>query len=278
MPKSRKSRSVLRLPEVPAAIRKLLGPPPLLSTENEKFYYAMLAHFAATVENPDLVTWLLLKDVADARVEITRCRNFKTLRIAMSRNAAKRGALKGFNRESKIEFYKSQVEAKKLAVAKSELSAEEKEAKSKEWDQALASAIRTMETDYAKLVKDLSGPDTALDFVQVFRSWVEDFERLDVLLRAAEDRFKAALLELDRYQNGRSKVEAEELDIIEGKVLPLPICRLDGGRSTNQIGRIQFDLESTAALVKSGRHRHLAPDKLQKNQEAGGDQRSKNPC
>ncbi|MPZ37879.1 MAG: hypothetical protein GEU95_07405 [Rhizobiales bacterium] len=212
-----KARSSLRPLTVPAEIRKLLGPPPLLSTEHQKFYYAMLAHFGASVEGTDLITWLLLKDVADARVEIARYRRFKTLRISIARSREKERTLAEFGLEKKIETYENNVEKRRQEVAKSDLSDKEKESKYADYDSALDDAIDGAEADYAELVKKLRAPDTDLDFMGVFRRWLEDFERLDVILQAAEERFRAALDELDRYQRGRFSRLSEELDVIEAE-------------------------------------------------------------
>ena len=107
-----------------------------------------------------------------------------------------------------------------VGIARSLLSKiNEKQRKNAEWDNGFSAAVRVMETDYAKLVDQLRTPDTDLDFMQLFRFWVQDHERLDLLLRAAEERFKVALAELDCYQRGRLESLKEELDIIEGEVI-----------------------------------------------------------
>jgi hypothetical protein len=62
---------------IPPEILEILGPPPLLSTEDKDLYYATLARFAKDLAPSDLVTWLLIKDLADYRVEIQRCRRGK---------------------------------------------------------------------------------------------------------------------------------------------------------------------------------------------------------
>ena len=63
---------------IPRDVLELLGPPPLLSTEDAKLYHAMLAHIAHSIRPEDLITWMLVKDLADHRVEIARYRRFKT--------------------------------------------------------------------------------------------------------------------------------------------------------------------------------------------------------
>src|SRR5262245_8809605 len=63
---------------IPSDVLKLLGPPPLLSTEDANLYYAMLASIAQSIRPGDCITWLLIKDLADHRVEVARYRRFKT--------------------------------------------------------------------------------------------------------------------------------------------------------------------------------------------------------
>jgi hypothetical protein len=57
---------------VPATIRAMLGPPALLPSEDAAIYEATLAHFAGEVAPRDLITWMLIKDLADHRLEIAR--------------------------------------------------------------------------------------------------------------------------------------------------------------------------------------------------------------
>ena len=64
--------------DVPATIREILGPPALLSSEDAAIYEATLAHFARDVAPRDLITWMLIKDLADQRLEIARYRRFRS--------------------------------------------------------------------------------------------------------------------------------------------------------------------------------------------------------
>src|SRR4051794_8383556 len=63
--------------QVPPEVREILGPPPILSSEDSTIYYATLAWFAKDLQPEDLISWLLVKDLADYRVEIARYRRFK---------------------------------------------------------------------------------------------------------------------------------------------------------------------------------------------------------
>ena len=70
--------------DVPATIRAILGPPALLSSEDAAIYEATLAHFAREVAPRDLIAWMLIKDLADHRLEIAR---YRRLRAALVRHS-----------------------------------------------------------------------------------------------------------------------------------------------------------------------------------------------
>ena len=60
--------------KVPLIVRELLGAPPIVLDESEMLYWATIASFAATVKPSDILAWFLIKDLADARVDIHRHR------------------------------------------------------------------------------------------------------------------------------------------------------------------------------------------------------------
>ena len=63
--------------DIPATIREILGPPALLPGEDAATYEATLAHFAREVAPRDLIAWMLIKDLADHRLEIARYRRIR---------------------------------------------------------------------------------------------------------------------------------------------------------------------------------------------------------
>ena len=77
---------------IPADIQEMLGPPPLLSTEDEKLYFAFVAKLAQPIPSPDIITWMLIKDLADHRFEIARYRRLKSRLI---QRAAEQGRARG---------------------------------------------------------------------------------------------------------------------------------------------------------------------------------------
>src|SRR5947209_996874 len=87
--------SVTPLNSIPADVLEMLGPPPLLSSEDERLYFAIVAQMARPIPSPDIVTWMLIKDLADHRFEIARYRRLKARLIhwAADQERARRGGL-----------------------------------------------------------------------------------------------------------------------------------------------------------------------------------------
>src|ERR1043166_8482647 len=70
--------------DVPANIRAMLGPPALLPGEDAAIYEEILAHFAHEVAPRDIIAWMLIKDLADHRLEIARYRRIRTALVRHS--------------------------------------------------------------------------------------------------------------------------------------------------------------------------------------------------
>jgi hypothetical protein len=64
-------------PKIPPEIRALLGPPPLLISEDPAAYEALLATFGAKMRPTDEIEWIYLKDCVDLTWEIQRYRRAK---------------------------------------------------------------------------------------------------------------------------------------------------------------------------------------------------------
>ena len=75
-------------PIVPAEIWELLGPPPVLSTEDTNKYEKALLGFAQCVRPKDFIEWMWVRDLADERLEIQRQRVFK-IRLVEEAHKAK---------------------------------------------------------------------------------------------------------------------------------------------------------------------------------------------
>jgi hypothetical protein len=72
---------------IPADIRTLFGPPPVLASEDAKQYEDMLLLFAQCVRPQDIFEWFLVNDVTNARSEIQRMRRLKASLMDYEKNA-----------------------------------------------------------------------------------------------------------------------------------------------------------------------------------------------
>src|SRR5204862_1815624 len=63
--------------DIPSEVRQLVSLPPTLPWESKDLYFAMMASFAQAIQPDDLITWMLIKDLADNRLEIARYRSIK---------------------------------------------------------------------------------------------------------------------------------------------------------------------------------------------------------
>src|SRR4029077_20868251 len=75
MRKETKTRAVKDL----ATFKKLLGPPPVLSSENRKAFDTIMARFMECIEPRDFIEQMLVKDLAYHTWEIIRYSRHKTL-------------------------------------------------------------------------------------------------------------------------------------------------------------------------------------------------------
>ena len=62
---------------MPAAIRKLWGPPPILPSEDPEVYWKFAFAIAHSVDPGDAIVWILLKDLVDHSWEIRELRKHK---------------------------------------------------------------------------------------------------------------------------------------------------------------------------------------------------------
>jgi hypothetical protein len=195
---------------IPEYVLQLLGPPPILASEDAKLYYTMLVVFAQSIRPDDLITWMLIKDLVDCRVEIARYRRIKIGLIAaphwksVTRRDDHMRALKEMIREDyrRQNLTPEQIEQKERESAE-KLKSDER------FTKLLASLAKS---------KDEASPETP--YIDGFAGWIGNVERLDALLVAAEERFTATLEEIDRHLRGLGRLLREELDkIIEGELV-----------------------------------------------------------
>ena len=204
--------------DVPATIRAILGPPALLSSEDAAIYEATLAHFAREIAPRDLIAWMLVKDLADHRLEIAR---YRRLRAAVVRHSVDRSTGKMLaqaqsahrNQMSLLDETADQVRAQIEAEGGADVAQ----------DCAEIDALAASERDALDQLRDLviAGADNPSDddVAADLPSWIGGYQQLDRCLQAAEQRFIATLRDIERHVSAFGKTW-RRIDVIEGEVLP----------------------------------------------------------
>ena len=222
------ARSVTPLNSIPADVLEMLGPPPLLSTEDERLYFAIVAQIARPIPSPDIVTWMLIKDLADHRFEIARYRRLKTRLIqwaAEQERARRRGSLADADRPEQGDAPEADVAAFQVALRgihgndarfNEMVSLQSRQNRERE---AGAREARMREARERDSIANAQ-PAAEDDFVGVFANWIGEIERIDILARAAEQRFTHALREIERHIFGFGRLLRADLDrLIDGEVV-----------------------------------------------------------
>jgi hypothetical protein len=205
--------------DVPATIRAILGPPALLSSEDAAIYEATLAHFAREVAPKDLIAWMLIKDLADHRLEIAR---YRRIRVALVRHPVDRRAEEmeqeanaNYQQEllvldETVDELRAKIEANGTTdvvqdYVKIDAYAAEQRDGAAQSRNAMIAAIR-------------SHHPTDRDIAAGLPHWIDGYQQLDRCLQGAEERFIATLRDLERHAAGFGKT-LRHADVIEGEVL-----------------------------------------------------------
>jgi hypothetical protein len=213
--------SVIALNSIPADVVAMLGPPPLLPTEDEKLYFAILARIARPIRSPDIVTWMLIKDLADHRFEIARYRRMKTRLIQGAADQERARSRAGAEHTEKP--YPSLHTIAALEVAIRGVNGNDPR-----FNELVDQEVRDMQAREEALELQRRGsieapelqPLSDDDFVGVFGNWIDDHERIDVLLRGAEHRFAQALREIERHTSGFGRLLRDDWDkVVDGEVI-----------------------------------------------------------
>jgi hypothetical protein len=184
--------------------RKLLGSPPVLSTENAETYEGMIKGFMGSLVPRDFVEQILIGHLNDATWEIQRYQRHKSLSIErrylehVAYNEKRKKALA----ERKASMTDTQVEA---AEATSEI-------------ERLRFLEGVFDAEVSEFRRIAGNRPEDLDVSRALEAGMESQERIDRLLNAAYSRRREALEQLEIYRNGlgqHSKSAAPE--IIEGE-------------------------------------------------------------
>jgi len=213
---------------IPADILEMLGPPPLLSTEDEKLYFAFIAKLAQPIPSPDIITWMLIKDLADHRFEIARYRRLKSRLI---QRAAEQGSARGRSLLPDAERPELS-ESRMRSIAALEVAQRGIYGNDPRFEELVDQEFREMEEREAQeresrlrdsIDEPNAQPPTDDDFVGVFGNWINEVERVDVLLRALEQRFSQGVREIERHILGFGRLLRDDQDRqIDGELVAGP--------------------------------------------------------
>jgi len=203
--------------DVPATIRAILGPPALLSSEDAAIYEATLAHFAREVGPRDLIAWMLIKDLADHRLEIARYRRLRAAVVRHSVDHSTQAMLAQLR-----SAYQNQMSLLDEVTDRTRAEIEARGGANVAQDCAELDAYAASERDATDWLRDLviAGTDnpTDDDVAANLPSWIGGYQQLDRCLQAAEQRFIATLRDIERHVAGFGKT-LRRLDVIVGEVL-----------------------------------------------------------
>jgi hypothetical protein len=90
-------------PKIPPEIRALLGPPPLLMSEDPTAYETLLATFGTRMRPTDEIEWIHLKDCVDLTWEIQRYRRAKAGIIDVTRKEALQSILESILEQEDVD-------------------------------------------------------------------------------------------------------------------------------------------------------------------------------
>jgi hypothetical protein len=197
---------------MPAAIRDLLGKPPLLANEDPNQYDAVLAALAREVKPNGVTECLLVKDIADLTWEILRYRRIKAAIVNGQFKSALASHLKpAVERDLKAARQGSSYAAK--CRAERETPALARDESNKLASDYLADTEIREQMD-ANL--NIRGLDTDTMIAEAFVASIDHMEALDRMLGSAEARCNNALREIERrrYALGRALRQSSD-QIIE---------------------------------------------------------------
>ena len=209
---------------VPEEIFEIFGDAPILSTEDAGRYHAMIAAFAEHVEPGDFITWCYIKDLADCRAEIWRYRRMKAQAVD---NAFRKVV------EKRVDEYRTML-AKAPAEIRTRLVAaanEEIKQRGLHGDE-YAAFVADLETRIeAEIKARQDGLGEKIDYWQAFvpdesdlagqlHVWIGQHQALDQQISSAEEKYAAALEDLERHLFGFGRALRGKLhQIIEGEVV-----------------------------------------------------------
>lgn len=172
-------------------LKKLFGPPPVLSTESTDTYYAIMAAFVKCFEPEDFMVRMFMKDLTDSTWDAMRYTRHKTLTM-------ERKYRQGL--EYQAARAKEAAERKCLA-APVKMGGEDCTAV----ERRSFELLEVFETTSDDVKKILNTPPTELDHARALQEVIDYHERLDELLGKAIARRNDTLEQIALYRGVLSR-------------------------------------------------------------------------
>jgi hypothetical protein len=173
-----------------AELHELLGPPPVLSTENVSAYNEILARLMQCMTAGDFMEQLLIRDIADATWEARRATRHMTL--AIERKFRQERAFKAKRLQSKAQQQAEPMQRPAPADGKPMLA---------HMDDLEDFVVGTV----SAVDEILERPAEERDHARAMQNVIDYYLRLNQLLNSALARRDLALEQLERYQRGASR-------------------------------------------------------------------------
>jgi hypothetical protein len=195
-------------------LKELLGPPPVLSSEDRKVYDEIMARLMECLDPKDFLEQLLIKQFVDSNWEVTRYTRHKTLGIERKARQI---------REAQAKHAKAQAQMKRVGTAPhpaNELG-------------RMDELENTIENTVNDVDAILDRPTAELNHARALEIGVVHHLQLDQLLNTAIARRDDALAQLERYRRGLGKrlqkaaeeiIDAEFSDVAQSEDIAPPLA------------------------------------------------------
>jgi hypothetical protein len=209
---------------IPGEIIEIFGDVPIISTEDQTRYNAMIAAFAQHIDPNDFIAWCYIKDLTDYQWEIWRYRRMKTEAV----DYAHRALLKKRVDSLRAALANTRTEITTRATAKTAAVIKERGLQGDEHKKCVAEMERQIEADVKARTDHLQAsidhwndyePDEN-DLAGELPGWIGAHRSLDEQISLAEQKRTTALKDLERHLFGFGRALRDKLhQIIEGEVV-----------------------------------------------------------
>lgn len=220
---SHSSSDVTKL--IPLNILMILGPPPLLVSEDEGTYYEFLGQLAKDIGPRDMLAWKYIKHIADYFFEVSRYRLIKS-EIAQHATDSYLNKLEAdLEAQKAVDVHTVQAAAglKITEVEKSHGSKTPEGAKRiGELEAKCKAGVAAIEKRYAQHRAGLEalGAKPCDTLALTLEEWIHPVAKIDKLLEISEESLRTAVRDLERHMSGFGQALRERVNkIIDGEVI-----------------------------------------------------------